>query len=109
MEAAQEMGILKRMTAIGEALRLHLPKRELAKLMSPPSDTVRGWWCFAMGADSDVDDAGLLERCRPMADDSHFGVREWVWMAMRPRLTRDLTESIDLLIPWTAKKSENLR
>lgn len=40
---AQALGILKRMAAIGAALREHLPADVLAALAEHPSDTVRGW------------------------------------------------------------------
>ena len=51
----------------------------------------------------------LLLAIQPFADDPRFTVREWVWMAVRPRLTSDLPGSIELLIPWTREESANLR
>ena len=46
---------------------------------------------------------------RPLADDGHFGVREWAWLALRPRLAGNLAQSIALLASWTADPSERLR
>lgn len=106
---AQSLGILKRMAAIGAALHQHLPPVELATLAEHPSDTVRGWWCFATAADASLGAAELLEACKPRADDSLFTVREWVWMALRPRLTPDLAQAVTLLEPWTRSESENVR
>jgi 3-methyladenine DNA glycosylase AlkC len=46
---------------------------------------------------------------RPLADDHHFGVREWSWMALRPHVVADLANAITLLTGWTAQPSERLR
>ncbi len=107
--AAQDLGILKRMTAVGVALQQHLAPNELAALAEHPSDTVRGWWCFATAADETLDLATLLAACKQRADDERFTVREWVWMALRPRLVLNLAESISLLEPWTRASSPNVR
>lgn len=106
---AAELGILKRMAAIGAALELHLPSAELSALAEHPSDTVRGWWCFAAAADARLDSGTLLAAVRPRADDARFTVREWVWMAVRPRLVTDLAGSIAQLTPWTLDASPNVR
>ncbi|QIM15612.1 DNA alkylation repair protein [Leucobacter insecticola] len=106
---AQSLGILKRMAAIGSALKHHLSSGDLAALAIHPSDTVRGWWCFATASSATDGNAALLAACRPLADDNCFTVREWVWMAARPKLVTDLEESIALLTPWTSEPSANLR
>lgn len=106
---AQELGILKRMTAIGAALQRSLSPNDLAQLAHHPSDTVRGWWCFATAADSTRGTQQLLTLSQPLADDPRFTVREWVWMALRPRLTPNLAESIEFLTSWTDHGSANVR
>lgn len=107
--SAQELGILKRMAAIGAALERHLSPAELAALAGHSSDTVRGWWCFATAAKSSLTAAELLNAIKPLADDERFTVREWVWMAVRPRLVADLPEAISMLTPWTGNASANVR
>lgn len=107
---AQSLGILARMQCIGAALRAHLDDGRLAELGTHPSDTVRGWACFAVAADQRFHDARtLLPQLRPAADDEHFAVREWVWMAARPTLTENLADSIDALVQWTDSESERIR
>lgn len=107
---AQPLGILKRMQAIGTALHHHLPEEACLRLARHTSDTVRGWACFAAAADpANVDVKRILAHIRPAADDMHFAVREWVWMAARPHLVADLDRSIGLLASWTASPSERVR
>ena len=107
---AQSLGILKRMQAIGTALHDHVSTESLQELAHHQSDTVRGWACFADAASPrNMDLELLLVRIRPAADDLHFAVREWAWMAARPLLASDLERSIGLLAPWTGSTSERIR
>lgn len=108
--AAQPLGILKRMQAIGTALHHHLPAEACQDLAHHASDTVRGWAAFAVAADPrNADVERLLTHVRPASDDLHFTVREWVWMAARPHLAADLDRSIGLLADWTSSPSERVR
>lgn len=107
--AAQQLGILRRMASIGAALAEHLAAAEVERLAGHPSDTVRGWVCFLHAARATEGPAALLADLRRSADDEHFAVREWAWMAARPTLVGDLGSSIDLLAGWTDDPSERVR
>lgn len=105
---AQQLGIVRRMGAIGLALRQYCAPDVRKALASHPSDTVRGWTCFAaVSPVADVDE--LLVSIRSLADDEHFAVREWAWMAVRPGLGQDLSRAISLLSGWTTEESDRLR
>lgn len=65
----------------------HLGPSALELLAQHPSDTARGWACFMIGNADDMKLSVRLAAIRPYADDPHFGVREWSWMAVRPHLT----------------------
>lgn len=106
---AQKLGILKRMTSIGTALADRLDAAEVGRLADHTSDTVRGWACFLFAARATTGPAVLLDQLRRFADDEHFAVREWAWMAARPALVSDLDTSIDILAGWTGDPSERIR
>ena len=107
---ADSLGVLARMQAMGEALYTHLGRCACLDLADHPADTVRGWTVFALvSQEKDADVETLLALVRPAADDPHFGVREWSWMAVRPHLVPQLDEAIRALRRWTAEPSERIR
>lgn len=108
-ETAATLGILKRMAAIGELLAEAWGCAGAARCLPHVSDTVRGWGCFVVGALPGLDLPARLEAIRPFADDAHFGVREWAWMAVRPHLATDVPHSVALLASWAEASSGNLR
>ncbi|PHV22036.1 DNA alkylation repair protein [Janthinobacterium sp. BJB446] len=107
MRAQAAAGITKRM-ALAAQLLLDA-QVDLAPLQAHVSDTVRGWVCFAISAQSGWTLPQQLAAMRPLADDGHFGVREWAWLALRPHLAAHLDDAIRLLAPWTSDPSERVR
>ena len=98
------------MQTMGEALYTHLGRSACLDLANHSADTVRGWAVFALvSQEKDADVDTLLTLARPAADDPHFGVREWSWMAVRPHLVPQLDEAIRALRPWTSESSERIR
>ncbi len=108
-DAACQQGILKRMAAIAQLLWSACGPAALARCRDHAADTVRGWACFMIGAAPGLSLEARLDAIAPLADDDHFGVREWAWMALRPALTGQLGDAIAQLTPWTASPSERLR
>lgn len=109
LRAAAGQGISRRMALAGELLLERLGPDGIAPLLVHASDTVRGWAGFMIAATPDLEPGERLRRIRPLADDPHFGVREWAWMALRPALAADLPRAVALLTPWTGAASERLR
>ena len=109
VDAACALGVLKRMSGIGAVLLDELGADGIAQCQAHAADTVRGWACFMIGAQPGLDLPARLAAIRPLADDGHFGVREWAWMAVRPHLAHELEAGIGHLMPWTAAPSERLR
>ncbi len=104
-----DLGILKRMTAAGAWLWQAGGHEFWERCRSHDSDTVRGWACFMVGAQPNLSQTDRLSKLQSLADDVHFGVREWAWMAVRPHLAADLDVAIGLLADWTRSPSERLR
>ena len=114
MHEAAALGISKRMVLAGKIVHAVAGHEGLAMLAAHPSDTVRGWLCFALAHSFAVSRPqpplrNLLESVRFLADDQHFGVREWAWMAVRPHMALQLETAITLLADWTSSPSERIR
>lgn len=107
--AGSALGISRRMAQIGTLLLEQWGPQGLGRCSRHASDTVRGWACFMVGAMPGLPLAQRLEAIRPLADDAHFGVREWSWLAVRPSLAADLPTALAALQAWTASPSERLR
>ncbi|HYD32516.1 MAG TPA: DNA alkylation repair protein [Azospirillaceae bacterium] len=106
---APTVGISRRMGLAADRLLNRRGPDGFAALAVHPSDTVRGWAAYVLARLPGLTLAERLEQLRPLADDSHFGVREWAWLAMRAHLAADIACSVRLLQPWTAVASANLR
>lgn len=109
MEQMAGEGISRRMVRASRLIHAHLGITVMEELSRHASDTVRGWACFMVGI---IEGRTLRERLsliRPLADDHHFGVREWAWMAVRPHIADELNDAIAQLAGWTGEGSERLR
>ncbi|WP_417798896.1 DNA alkylation repair protein [Terasakiella pusilla] len=109
MKAAATQGITRRMALAADLILARYGREKQAELTSHPSDTVRGWACYVLAAVPDLSLQARLDLMRTLADDAHFGVREWSWLSLRPHLAAELETSIDLLSAWTHDPSERIR
>ena len=103
------LGITRRMELVGALLLRHLGLDGLPRVAGHPSDTVRGWACYMIGLAPKLRLKDRLALVRPLAEDPHFGVREWAWMPVRPHLAANVGHAVKLLTPWTAAESPNVR
>jgi len=104
-----ERGVTRRMELVGAILLRHFGSDDIDRFVAHPSDTVRGWACFAIGLAPKLKLKDRLARIRPLADDPHFGVREWAWLPIRSHLAANVSHAVKLLLPWTAEASPFLR
>ncbi|MGP1273213.1 MAG: HEAT repeat domain-containing protein [Phycisphaerales bacterium] len=100
MRRAHHEGVTKRNRLAAELLLDRFGPGRINQLAASPSDTVRGWACQMIGLVEGWDLARRLDEIKPFADDAHFGVREWAWMALRRPIIDELDRAIELLTPW---------
>jgi len=104
-----QIGFVGRMARAGEILWLGFGESRLKEWVAHPSDTVRGWAAYAIAAIPNLSVEERLERIRCLADDPHFGVREWAWLALRGSLSQNLKPALRLLAQWARDPSANIR
>ncbi len=81
----------------------------LDKLSSHLSDTIRCYAPYLIGLDENLTIEEKLTKAQGLVADKHFGVREVVWMALRPEIDSNLEEAISILSEWTKNEDENIR
>ena len=81
----------------------------LDRLSAHMSDSVRCYAPYLIGLDNDLSITEKLTKSQKLVADSHFGVREVIWMALRPVIDKNLEESIRVLSDWTTSEDENIR
>lgn len=109
MAAVADLGITRRMAAAAQLALDGLGGEAVIRLTAHRSDTVRGWAAYAVGLMPHLSLAERLVMIRPLADDPHFGVREWAWLGIRPQVAAQAKLALELLAPWTAEASPYLR
>lgn len=80
-----------------------------AYLSQHPADMPRCWATYMVGCNADLSPTEQLNAIQPFAADTHFGVRETAWMAVRSTIIDNLTLSLQILEPWTLHSDENIR
>lgn len=73
------------------------------------SDSVRCWSTYMIGSDSTLTIDQKLDNIKFLAADTHFGVREIVWMAVRADIIDNLDKSISILSSWVKDEDPNVR
>lgn len=109
VDSSKARGITRRMETVGAILFEHLGLDRLREIAGHRSDTVRGWACYVIGHAPKLKLKARLELVRPLADDPHFGVREWAWLPLRPHFAKNVGHAIDELKSWVKEPSPYLR
>lgn len=109
LRAAAGEGVTRRMALAARLALDALGGAALVELAAHASDTVRGWGAYAVGLCPHLTLEERLVMIRPLADDPHFGVREWAWLGLRAHIAAEPLLALELLAPWTAEASPFLR
>lgn len=73
------------------------------------SDLIRCWATYTIGKNPKLNVKQMLEKIQPFSADKHFGVREICWLAVRQTISKNLSESLEILSKWTSNEDENIR
>ncbi len=84
-------------------------KANIKKIATHQSDIIRCYSAYLIALDTTKNTTEKLENSKHLIKDSHFGVREIIWMALRPCVEKNLSESLGLLEKWTGSSNENIR
>lgn len=79
------------------------------QLSSHVSDLARQWAAMQIALDETLSLTQRLEKARPFAADSHFGVREFAWMSVRNPVAAELEWALEILQAWVKEEDANLR
>lgn len=98
---------------IGQTLFVETKKQKdkqlFDKLKDHTSDSVRCWAAYIVGSDDTMSLDTKFQEIKPFAADTHFGVREIAWMAVREDITNSLNEAIITLAGWAMDEDPNIR
>ncbi|OJJ22803.1 DNA alkylation repair protein [marine bacterium AO1-C] len=81
----------------------------LKKLSTHQSDSIRCYAPYLIALNDQLTIEEKLDQAKKLVADTHFGVREVVWMALRPGIDKNLDTSIKILSNWATDKDENIR
>nr|WP_313089981.1 DNA alkylation repair protein [Chryseobacterium flavum] len=99
--------------AIGTGLLDQLTKNNdhefIEKLSIHQSDLVRCWASYIIGRNNTLSLRERFQKIQHFASDQHFGVREICWMAVRPDIAKNLSESISVLSEWAIHENQYIR
>lgn len=109
LESLSDKGITRKMAASAKILFDAGGEHILPQLIAHPSDTVRGWGAYMIGFMPGVSLADRLNLARPLADDLHFGVREWAWLGLRPKIVAEIKWALQILQIWSVDNSAYIR
>ncbi|MGD1840294.1 MAG: DNA alkylation repair protein [Thermonemataceae bacterium] len=114
LQAQQKPTALRSIKLVGEALFPYcqaegITQQVFEAMLAHPSDTVRCYACYLKALDPILSLEEKLTQSLPLVADEHFGVREVVWLALRPAIAENLAAAITLLSTWTHNQDENIR
>ncbi|MGG5578483.1 DNA alkylation repair protein [Myroides sp. C15-4] len=111
--ALKKPTITAKNAAIGQQLLVQAMEANdqtlFAFLSNHPADMARCWATYMIGLHPTYSPSEQLAAIKPFAADTHFGVRETAWMAVRPTIIANLELSLAILTPWTLDADENVR
>lgn len=102
-------GFIDKLRRGGHILFARLGSEAPAVGISAASDIVRGWGAFSVPHVTRSELEPTVKGLLPYADDSHFAVREWAWLSLRPLVVMDPAGALSALKPYWTVDSPRIR
>lgn len=104
----------KKLECIGRFLAESFPSKPEAKaaialLLEEASDIARSWGAHLIGSGYTFTLREKFRKIRPFAADPNMSVREMAWMAMRPDVNANLSDSIAILRAFAVDSDPRIR
>ncbi|WP_071146190.1 DNA alkylation repair protein [Bacteroides ihuae] len=113
LDSLAKASIMQTIKCIAGCLLTEISKEESQdlqhQLTKHESDSVRCWAAYIIGLDDTQTLQNKLESIKCFAADSHFGVREIAWMAVREDIEKQLATAIAILSEWAMNTDANIR
>lgn len=81
----------------------------LKNIITHVSDSIRCYSPYLIALNDTFSIEEKFKQSFSLVADAHFGVREVVWMALRPEIAKNLSASIQFLTEWSLNTNENIR
>ncbi len=111
-ERSHEISDMKLISALRKGAEILIEMRaevNVYSALSETSDTVRGWQALSIGARPELCLSQKMNLLIPFAEDPHFAVREWAWLAVRDEIVRSPEAALPVLYEYTAFDSAFVR
>lgn len=109
IEKKKQSGIIDKMKGIGRILFQEMGVSGIDVLQNHGSDSIRGLSCYLVSCCDHFTLTDKFEMMKPLADDRHFSVREWAWLALRPNIVSNIKDSLTFLQGWCSSESSYIR
>lgn len=96
-------------TGLFEQATQNNDKEFLVIISNHKADLIRCWATYIVAKNKNLSITETLKQIQTFSADKHFGVREISWLAIRPKIAKNLKESIKILSKWTTNEDENIR
>lgn len=99
---------------IGESLKDYCVSMDTCRPMfeniyQHKADTIRSYACYVLSSCNSLSLFEKIKIANILISDHHFGVREVIWMALRPEISENLEEAMPHLIYLANSEDENKR
>lgn len=112
--ASKKLSAMQATKQIGTFLYEHYAENPVVnnlfeKLSQHQADSIRCYAPYLVALNPKLSIEEKLKKVENLVADTHFGVREIVWLALRPAINENLSNALQFLNHWAKNENENIR